>query len=879
MAAAGPTPISGATGSDPVTAAPVNSGTYTLSESGGPSGYTAGAWSCIGGTLTGASLVLTPGVSATCTINNNDQPATLTLVKTVTNDNGGSAVPTAWTLAAAGPTPISGATGSDPVTAAPVNSGTYTLSESGGPSGYTAGAWSCIGGTLTGASLVLTPGVSATCTINNNDQPALLTLRKIVDAAASGSGKVPADWTLTATPVAITGQDPVTGNGDPTSAGGVNLVTVFAGSYTLTESGPGGFTAGTWVCLGGVVTGNVVAVPSGGNVTCEITNTAVAPTLTLVKIVDNGSTGATTAATAWTLTADGPSPINGQTGSAPVTAAPVEVGTYNLSESGPTGYTASDWVCTGGTSTTDSSVTLAEGQNATCTITNTAIAPRLTLVKVVDNGTTGRTSVPADFTLTGVNGASTITGAGNSAAVTDQAAIVGAYALSETGPAGYHASTWACTGGASTTGTSVTLALGNTATCTITNAALERATIVKDFVSSVQTPGSQDWVVTYTLTVANPNAADPVVYDLSDTIGYPAGVTVTGVAVTSDDVPPGTINPAFDGSADPSIATNVTLAGGADDVYTLEVTATVPATLPPVQRLCAQGPGFGFFNQGTVTTYGQTETDDACGAIPPAPLPAIAKTLTGVPVQQADGSWTIVYALTVTNPSPTLATVYSLTDTLQYGPGIVINSSAVTSTLPVSPTWDGLTDIVVFAGPRIIAPDTTDTYTVTVNATVPTTVTTEQRDCVIQTGETGTGFLNTADLTSFARTEHAEACGSPVSPTLDKTFVSAVQHLTAGIWDGTWDVTYTVAVANPSATTDLIYSLTDTPGFPAAVTINGGTVVGSDGTDPITVLNPTVPGSGTFGIVTDRPLPAGGTDTYTIVLNATVPGGLGSRVG
>ena len=48
------------------------------------------------------------GGDVTCTINNNDQPAKLTLVKTVTNDNGGTAVPTAWTLAAAGPTPISG---------------------------------------------------------------------------------------------------------------------------------------------------------------------------------------------------------------------------------------------------------------------------------------------------------------------------------------------------------------------------------------------------------------------------------------------------------------------------------------------------------------------------------------------------------------------------------------------------------------------------------------------------------------------------------------------------------------------------------------------------------------------------------------------------
>ena len=94
------------------------------------------------------------GVSATCTINNNDRPATLTLVKTVTNDNGGTALPTAWTLSAAGPTaPISGITGSPAVTAVPVNSGTYALAEAGGPAGYAAGGWACTGGMLAGASV------------------------------------------------------------------------------------------------------------------------------------------------------------------------------------------------------------------------------------------------------------------------------------------------------------------------------------------------------------------------------------------------------------------------------------------------------------------------------------------------------------------------------------------------------------------------------------------------------------------------------------------------------------------------------------------------------------------------------------------------------
>src|SRR4029079_5946337 len=98
------------------------------------------------------------------------------------------------------------------------------------------------------ASITLAAGDQATCTIHNDDQPAKLTLRKIVDAAESGSGKVPADWTLTARPATIPGQGVVSGNADPTSAGGVNQVTVFSGTYQLDETGPPGFEGGTWVC-------------------------------------------------------------------------------------------------------------------------------------------------------------------------------------------------------------------------------------------------------------------------------------------------------------------------------------------------------------------------------------------------------------------------------------------------------------------------------------------------------------------------------------------------------------------------------------------------------------------------------------------------------
>ena len=65
-------------------------------------------------------------------------------VKTVTNDNGGTALMTAWTLTATGtgatPTNLSGTTPVD--SGATFKADTYTLAETGGPSGYTAGDWS-----------------------------------------------------------------------------------------------------------------------------------------------------------------------------------------------------------------------------------------------------------------------------------------------------------------------------------------------------------------------------------------------------------------------------------------------------------------------------------------------------------------------------------------------------------------------------------------------------------------------------------------------------------------------------------------------------------------------------------------------------------------
>ncbi len=108
----------------------------------------------------------------------------------------------------------------------------------------------------------------------------------------------------------------------------------------------------------------------GDDKTCTITNDDIAPKLTLVKIVDNGANpGGTAVPTDWTLTATGPTGFSGLTGV--MSDATFVAGSYDLSETGPAGYVASDWVCVGGTQNADT-ITLGLGQEATCTITNTA---------------------------------------------------------------------------------------------------------------------------------------------------------------------------------------------------------------------------------------------------------------------------------------------------------------------------------------------------------------------------------------------------------------------------------------------------------------------------------------------------------------------------
>jgi hypothetical protein len=91
-------------GSESGTSYTLNGGTYNVSETGGPSGYAFTGFS--GDCDSSGTVTVVAGQTKTCTLTNNDQTAHLKLVKTVTNDDGGTAVATDFTLSASGPTPI-----------------------------------------------------------------------------------------------------------------------------------------------------------------------------------------------------------------------------------------------------------------------------------------------------------------------------------------------------------------------------------------------------------------------------------------------------------------------------------------------------------------------------------------------------------------------------------------------------------------------------------------------------------------------------------------------------------------------------------------------------------------------------------------------------
>jgi hypothetical protein len=123
--------------------------------------------------ISGESFAISvrPDETVVCTFVNRDIPATVTLVKTVVNDNGGTATEDDFT-----PSIDGGATSWDTVVS--IAAGDHTVAETTLP-GYTAGAWG--GDCAANGTLTAELGGTYTCTITNDDLPIGIQVVKVAD--------------------------------------------------------------------------------------------------------------------------------------------------------------------------------------------------------------------------------------------------------------------------------------------------------------------------------------------------------------------------------------------------------------------------------------------------------------------------------------------------------------------------------------------------------------------------------------------------------------------------------------------------------------------------------------------------------------------------
>lgn len=164
--------------------------------------------SLAGSTLTILAANYRANQAINCTFTNAKQ-ALLTLVKRVTNDNGGTATVANFNVTTnAGALTFGAATGAAPTLSytsntLSVNAGTYTLVESDAAN-YAEGTWTCTGtgasgvlGTFNAGAVTLAAGAVVTCEITNNDSNlADLQVTKSNGTTTSTSG-APTTYTVT----------------------------------------------------------------------------------------------------------------------------------------------------------------------------------------------------------------------------------------------------------------------------------------------------------------------------------------------------------------------------------------------------------------------------------------------------------------------------------------------------------------------------------------------------------------------------------------------------------------------------------------------------------------------------------------------------------
>jgi hypothetical protein len=344
-------------------------------------------------------------------------------------------------------------------------------------------------------------------------------------------------------------------------ADGQNDLTLPAGTYDVTEVATLGYTTSYDSCTD-------IELAAGGEATCTITNDDQQGTLIVKKVLINDN-GGTAAVDDFSFHVNGgPSvsfEVDGQND------LPVNAALFDITESSPEGYTTDYDNC--------DDVAVANGETETCTITNDDIAPSLTLDKVTAY-THGGTAPESSWTLSADGGdAGTLSGPGaegSTDVVSDETFQAGTYALSESAaPTGYiNGESYSCVlnGGDAVSSNSITLGIGDSAVCTITNTDLPGTLIIQKTVindnSGIATAGDFSFSVdggesaafnetdddddnpltgenTVSVdagdyTVAEDSAAGYSTTPGDDCTGTIANGETKTCTITNDDLPPGT---------------------------------------------------------------------------------------------------------------------------------------------------------------------------------------------------------------------------------------------------------------------------------------------------------------------------------------------------
>ena len=433
-----------------------------------------------------------------CTITNTVQTATLTLQKTVINDNGGTAVADYFQAKINDLDVDWGVAQTLPI-------GNHTASETTLP-GYTASAWG--GDCAANGSITLAPGDNKTCTITNDDQPSTLIVKKIVSGPSTLS---PQDFSFS-----VNVGNPVTFETD-----GQNDLIVNAGTYNIIETPVADHTPSYNNCS------DVILTP-GTTQTCTITNTRDTGNLKVQKVVDYGNV------TDWSFSLDGglaiPVDENGL-----VDFGQITTGSHYIIESGPLGTFTLGSVtgknCSQAPMPGYVSASVVKNETTLCTLSNLVNKGSITIIK---------DSVPnsdQDFNFTtlgaGISGFTLDDGTdadGISNSVTFSGLLPGSFTITEIDVNGWYLSNLSCSTNITaksigpfinTNIASFNLEAGENVSCTFTNTKYNPA-IQVDKSSSTTDITDAGQIVNYNFDVTN--QGDQVL----------TGITVTDPMCDSD---------------------------------------------------------------------------------------------------------------------------------------------------------------------------------------------------------------------------------------------------------------------------------------------------------------------------------------------------------